>query len=247
MRPEPVAGIMPGALALVLAGCTGGTETGNPPFEAKLSYSAYSSMPDAVAVGNASGEIRVSAVWLDLGDVGFAMANACDGDPTLHAPGLGVGNHAGSKPASTSFTIEAGSYCAVDLPFVSETRGLPAEAPRELADHSIMLEGTFANGMRFSILSDTSMTVRLGPVGGDFTLQRAMPNSLIGFDVAKWIAGIDWSTGVVEGGTIAIDRDRNPALLGAFEARVAGGVSLFLDENGNGRVEAGAKAIAQGQ
>jgi len=38
------------ALATWLVGCTGGTETGNPSFEATLTYTAYSSEPSAISV-----------------------------------------------------------------------------------------------------------------------------------------------------------------------------------------------------
>jgi hypothetical protein len=237
------------AAAIALSGCTGGTETGNPPFEAKLSYTAYSTRPETISVGGAGSVLTVSAAWLDLGDVGFVIGGTCAAPDaeSLFAAGLGVGDHAAAKPASTRFTLNTGSYCEVDLPFISVPSALPDEAPPELADHSIMLQGTLANGTSFSVLSNTTTTTRLAPPAGDFTVRKESPNVLFAFDVAAWLGALDFSSANIQGGSITVSADQNPALLELFEARLGRGVSLYPDENGDGHVTSGATALAQGE
>jgi hypothetical protein len=249
MRPALAARTAPLVAAVMLGGCTGGTETGNPPFEAKLSYTAYSSRPEMVGIGEVGSVLTVSAVWLDLGDVGFVIGGTCAAREaeSLVAPGLGVGDHAASKPASTRFTLNTGSYCEVDLPFMPVPDALPDDAPRELTDHSIMLQGTLANGTPFSVLSTTTTTVRLGPPAKDFTLHYESPNVLFTFDVAAWLGALDFSSAAVQGGNVTVSADQNPALLEAFEERLGRGVSLYRDEDGDGHVDSGAVPLAQGE
>jgi hypothetical protein len=236
-------------LALCLWSCAG-TETGNPSFDGTLGYDAYSSQPAQVALRAAdveSAPIHVESAWLVLGNVSFLGPDECDGNGELgHAKGLGAGDHVGSQAATTPFELHAAKLCGVRLPIAGEGK-LPDAAPPELAAHSILITGT-RDAIPFRIASSVRADVLLRADSKEFELDDDRSGVLIGFDVAAWLADLDWSgaapLNLDESGTFIVDAEHNPSQLTAFEARIGAGVALFRDRDGDGLLDRGSTPIA---
>src|SRR6478735_3472795 len=144
------------ALCAPAGACSGGTETGNPPFQAELSYTAYSSMPSLISVREQSSQAVVESAWLDLDSVSLIGADGCaEVEPrSLSVPALGIGDHASGQHNATVFFAAGSDYCALELPFaLAPPSGVLEGVPADLARHSIMLAGALADGTRFTLLS----------------------------------------------------------------------------------------------
>jgi len=249
-----LAGQFRGLLALVLcslsSSCSGGTETGNPPFRAELSYTAYSSTPQLIGVRDPGSKAVVDSAWLDLDTVALVGAGRCgQADPeVLSVPALGVGDHASGQHNATRFTLAAGEYCALDLPFVLAAEDqIQGGVPADLARHSIMLAGSLADGTPFSLLSAATPTVRLAADAGGFEITAEQAQTLITFDVAVWLADLNWAEATRVGGAISISAADNSALLAQFESNLARGVALYRDADGDGKLDANALRLAHGE
>ena len=238
-------------LAGLLVGCAGGTETGNPSFRAELSYTAFSSNPLEIGVRTEGTRAKVDSAWLDLDAVALVSAGTCGSDaPELQSvPALGIGDHASGKHNVTRFELAGGDYCALDLPFVRVPAGSAGagEEPDELEQHSIMIAGQLADGTRFSILSSATPTVHLSADAGSFEIVPGHAQALITFDVAAWLSNIDWSSAERVGGQIVISETHDQALLAEFEARLASGVALYRDADGDGRLDAQPERLAHSE
>jgi len=242
------------AFALVLAasasGCSSGTETGNPPFQAELSYTAYSSEPESIGVRDPGSKAVVDSAWLDLDTVTLIGAGSCAAAMPAGSsvPGLGIGDHAAGQHNATRFSLSAGKYCALDLPFVlAPHAGIQGGVPQELEQHSIMLAGTLADGTPFTLLSAATPTVRLAADAASFEISEEHPQTLITFDVATWLRGLDWAGAARSGGVIHISSGENSALLAQFESNLARGVALYRDADGDGRLDANPERLAHGE
>src|SRR5579871_4215247 len=199
--------VAPIGLVLGAVGCEGGTETGNPPFLAKLSYAAYSSRPETVAIDAAGVPFDVSALWVTIGDLRFVVSGTC-GTPhpdARSAPGLGTDNRAVAAPKTANFAMYEGNYCEVDVPFEAAPASLPASAPAELAGNALMIEGVLANGTTISILGDAPSIV-LAPSAAGFAMHDSEPNVLVAFDVARWFEGIDFSGAMEQGSVVQVTK-----------------------------------------
>jgi hypothetical protein len=237
------------ALAPV-GGCSSGTETGNPSFQAELAYTAYSSAPSLVGVRDRTATVVVDSAWLDLDAVALLRAGTCGGSATdaLLVPALGIGDHAAGNHNLTRFELASGSFCAVELPFVrAPERAVSGEVPTELAQHSIMLAGSLDNGTRFSLLSAATPVVRLVADAGTFEISTNRARTLITFDVATWLEDLDWSGATERDGTVFVSATENASLLARFEAKLARGVALYLDRDGDGKLDAAPERLAHGE
>lgn len=244
------------AIALLFAalapfgGCSSGTETGNPSFQAELAYTAYSSAPSLVGVRDRMANVVVDNAWLDLDAVMLLRAGSCAGaaSDALIVPALGIGDHAAGNHNLTRFELSQGSFCAVELPFVrAPERAVSGDVPPELAQHSIMLAGTLEDGTPFSLLSAATPVVRLVADAGTFEIGSNHAQTLITFDVATWLAGLDWGSATKRDGTIFVSMTENASLLAQFEAQLASGVALYLDRDGDGTLDESPERLAHGE
>ena len=243
-------GLLALALCAPAGGCSGGTETGNPPFQAELSYTAYSSAPSLIAVRERGSQAVVDNAWLDLDTVALIRAGSCAlAEPAERpVPALGIGDHASGQQHSTRFTLAAGEYCALELPFVLARHDeLQSDAPLDLEQHSIMLAGTLADGTPFSLLSAVTPRVRLVADAGSFEITEKDAQTLIAFDVAQWLAALNWDKAVRVDGTIRISANDNPTLLAQFEANLASGIALYRDADGDGQLDELPVRLAHGE
>ena len=237
-------------MAAFASGCSSGTETGNPPFQAELSYTAYSSAPQLVAVGDAGGQAVVDSAWLDLDTVALLGQGRCvEPEPAaLSLPGLGIGDHASGQHNATRFAVSRAEYCALELPFVlAQPEQIQGGVPQDLQWHSVMLAGSLADGTPFTLLSAATPTVRLEADAGSFEISAKQAKTLIGFDLATWLADVDWASATRVGGAIDISAQQNAALLAQFESNLARGVALYRDADGDGKLDDVRVRLAHGE
>jgi hypothetical protein len=203
-----------------------GTETGNPEM-IPLTYNATTSAPARVAIGSSdSADVRVETVWLRLEDV---TLTACDDSVSQTAPGLGLADHGGPDAALQTVELADTTWCGLS----TALRGAPdaVDEPVGIAGSAVAISGT-VDGRAFSILSTA-----------DVELDLALPDIprpddgswLLGFDVAEWI-DVD-ALRALPGEPIVVDADTEPAFLEAFEGRLAAGVHLWADRDGDGQVD----------
>ncbi len=237
-------------VAAPFTGCSGGTETGNPSFQSELSYTAYSSAPRAVGVRSSAAELTVTHAWIDLDAVALVRSGTCatSSPDAVIVPALGIGDHAAGDHNLTRFELTPGAFCELDLPFVRAPRGaLTGNVPAELAEHSVMLAGSLADGTTFSLLSSASPVVHLVAETGSFAINQGQAQTLITFDVATWLDGLDWDGATRRDGAIFISDTENAQVLAQFEARLASGVALYRDADGDGKLDTVPERLAHGE
>lgn len=225
-------------VALGVAGCTGGTETGNPSFTGALSYTGYSSAPDDYGVRTGGRVATVQRAWFDLAEVEISSSGACgvSGGRAFTVAALGVGDHAAGNHNFTAFEAEAGEFCSVLLPF-TRVPASDRSAPAELRGRAILLEGVLSDGTRFSIASDAAPRLELAGRAGGFAISDKAAQVVFAFDFAAWLRDVDFSAAELTAGVAVVSRDANPALLETFERSLASGVALYRDRDGDGQVD----------
>lgn len=235
------------AVAITLSSCAGGTETGNPSFTGELAYTAYSSAPGRVGVRAAGSDATVTAVWLDLGDIGFVADCGADAGTAVTAPALGIGDHAAGRHNLTRFELTPESFCRVTVPFGVAGQGtLPAGAPPSLRDHAVVVEGTRADGVPFSVLGDAAAVFPLSAGSGGFAMTAGSGKALLAFDVARWL-DLDLASVAPTAGAILVSADEHADLHARFLRNLGAGIVLFRDGDGDGRVDPSPETLAQGR
>jgi hypothetical protein len=220
-----------------LVGCTGGTETGNPIVTGSLSYTGVTSSPQQFGVGQDGTVATIEAAWFNL-DVVTVSATGCGAPdhPDLEIAALGLGDHAAGNHNSTAFEVDPGSFCRVDLPFVS----VPDDAssgPARLRGHAILLEGRLADGTPFSILSDAVPKLPLQSEPGGFELVAGSADALVAFDFAAWLGRLDFTAATLTDGVLEISAELNRELLEQFDEDLGAGVVLYRDANADGQLD----------
>jgi hypothetical protein len=163
-------------------------------------------------------------------------------------PALGIGDHASGQHNATRFAAHRGEYCALDLPLVLAPHDqIQSGVPQDLERHSIMLAGSLSDGTPFTLLSAATPTVRLKADAGSFEISRNHAETLITFDVATWLADLDWASATRVGGAIAISTQDNAALLARFESNLARGIALYRDADGDGKLDDDRVRLAHGE
>jgi hypothetical protein len=232
-------------LGLALAGCAGGTETGNPSLTGQLSYSGISSAPTKIGVRSGGGVANVKNAWFALGEVTVSSAGDCGvtGNRAFSVRALGIGDHAAGVHNATDFEGAAGAFCSVELPFQSVAAD-DTKAPAELRGHGIVVAGELADGTPFLLSSDQAPLVRLQGEANGFEFSAQAPNALIAFDFATWLKGVDWAAATVDAGRISVDAGSNTDILRDFESQLAAGVALYRDSDGDGVLDAAPVLLA---
>jgi len=213
-------------IGLLLGGC--GTETGNPEgMSVELAYNARSSRPEVVGFDDGAAVV-VDTVWLRLDEV---TLDGCGAQLETY-PGLGMADHAHVEAAAQTLDSSFATFCGVStLAAPGATDGEPAH----IQGASIVVEGHLDSGEAFVLRIDDA--VDLG-VALDGQTPPAEGSWLLTFDVAAWLDPADLTVlddeGVVEVNAVP------------FRERLADGVSLHVDANGNGQVDPGELEVARG-
>lgn len=241
---------LPLVLLLATVGCAGsggsGTETGNPLVRGKVSYAGVSSLPEQYGVRQSATIATVDRAWLDLGRASVSRAGGCGLAPgdDVALPALGIGDHAAGAHNFTAYEAQAAKYCSFGLPF--ELASDAGAAPEDFTGHSLLLEGTLADGTAFSLASSQAPTLELEAPAEAFELDQSQPDVLVTFDFGAWLSSIDFSAAKESGGRIVIDDASNTELLQRLEMKLASGVALYRDRDGDGALDAEPELLARG-
>ncbi len=229
--------------SLFVSGCTGGTETGNPVVTGSLSYTGYSSASDQIGVREGGELATVSGAWFELDTVSVASCDSAGGED-FEVTALGIGDHAAGAHVSTSYQASAGSFCRVELPF-ARVADDASNGPEELRGHSLLLTGQLADGTEFSLVSDAQPRLLLEAEAGGFELSAELPDAVVAFDFATWLADLDFAGATLDAGRVVISPDANGMLLEQFESNLAAGVVLYRDADGDGFLDAAPQELAR--
>jgi hypothetical protein len=236
------------ATCMLVIGCAGGSETGNPGLLTQIGLSVRSSEPSAVAVSNGAQSTVIDQAWVAFGQLRFLSPGQCGlldsfphMGPTLIAADLAA------PEVRIKVPVKPGAYCGMVVPLENESQDLTGSAPGELSHHSIVVRGHRNDGVSFALMypeqDELELQALAGTEGFDVAPDR---NLFLVFDVAAWMSHVDLDSAELEDdGTIRIDATRNVRLRLSFEASIDCSLELFEDTNGSGALEAGDERIAR--
>ena len=242
--------ILVGLLALTIASCAGGTETGNPFVSTEIGLQVWSSDPQAVAVSRGAGGTVIEEAWVSFSEFIFLGEGECgdmtefhtEAGPTLAAADLA---QAGTR---IEIELEAAVYCGLVVPLEKMTADseLPEGAPQELSDHSIVVKGQRSDSVRFTLAFPEQDELELIGDPGPFSTDFSEEGLLLSFDVSVWMEGVDLDGAQLSmDGTVRIDAQRNASLLEAFETNVECALGLYRDTNRNQTLDEGEPKLAR--
>jgi hypothetical protein len=136
-----------------------------------------------------------------------------------------------------SLNLSGDDYCRLRVPLDRANDPLPAGAPADLENHSIVVLGARSDGTPFHLAADVRREVDVRSRDEPFSVRSDANALLLTFDVSVWFAGVDLDAAEVAGGEIAIDDSENGELLDAFEENVERAIALYRDANRNGDLD----------
>jgi hypothetical protein len=215
-----------------------GTETGNPE-ELDFEYNARTSAPERIGLRSPGSAAQVDSVWLRLGPVKFT--GDCDGQRGERTyAGLGFADHADDEPALQQFLVPFGSTCALSTTLEADPDA--TAEPAALGGAALALQGTLVDGRPFLVLSDE-------PMEWSFPLRdESVPETgawLLSFDVAEWLD--EGALATLPGEALRVTATENAEVLDALLDRVEGGLTLHLDDNSDGHIDAGEDLLSTGE
>lgn len=223
-----------GLVCAAVAGCSGGTDVGNP---VDLGYAGYG-LSGSEAGPGANGSVEVVQAWIVVTEVKVQVRSGteCDETKTKLASPLAVNLLGQSLPEQLGVGIDPGEYCRLEFKWDAALATVPAGAPPELVAASIVVAGSRADGTSYVVASDRDDHIELQP--RDESLVVDAKGLIVGIDFEAWLAGVNLDGAVIgAGGVILIDRDNNQDLGDVFDDNVAAGIQLFLDHDGDGRLD----------
>jgi hypothetical protein len=215
----------------LLSACVG-TEVGNPEdAQVDLVVTGYQRPADRAAL-TLDGGVRIDSAWLIIEELELREAATCEdiGRTRLASP---VALDLLAAPRPLGLVGAQTRYCRLELR-IGRVASLPAGAPAELEDSSIVVRGARADGTPFVLRSRLQERLR---VRGDFSLDADAVGLILAFALDRWLAPATLDAATPVGGQILIDEDNNDAALSAFEAAVTSSADLFRDVNRDGSLQ----------
>lgn len=229
--------------ALIVSGASSwlcacvGTETGNPVAQQSLALETRSSSPDVSTDTRADASLHVSSAWISLGDLRFVESSDCE-----HGAGTRVDIDGPiavelvEEHKQLDLHLTAAKYCRVRLR-MDKAKDI-AGAPSELEDHSIVVNGTRADGVSFSLRSKRNYALDLRARDDAFEVADAASDMILAFDLSAWLAGVDLAAALPNAaGVIAIDDGSERERLDVFEDNVKRAMELFRDRDGDAKLD----------
>ncbi len=228
------------ALALValatcglVVGCTG-TDVGNPMRETRTLELAGFLEADPEAEPTAVPGATLDEFWLIIDEVRLYELARCDDDAQvdISAPWVVELVSGAELPAAPTFTRPNTDYCKMKVKFgAMPANALPAGAPAELADVSVLVRGTRADGVAFTISGriDEQLVVRADQTsfaltGGALFLTSALDGLFGGLDL----------TALGDEAPLEIDRASHPSFFNQFKLSLRQSFRLFEDKDRDG-------------
>ncbi len=231
-----------GLAVVALGSACAGTETGNPPFSGEVSANAIAT-GSAVTLRSEGTVATVQEVWVNLGQLELGGADPC-ADATGRIAPLGIDDHGGPEAAPLPAIDNGGGYCRfrVDLP--DQAFELPAGAPAALSNHAVVLSGVTASGIPFEAAVSPATEVRLS-AQAPVAFGADAPRKVLAFDVSTWLENVDFDALEPVAGRIRLHSAsdegtdagtaENEAAARSIAERLARGIALYPDEDGDGR------------
>lgn len=223
---------------VAMAACAGATETGNPAVPVDIQLDVRTSDASAVGIRAGAADTVIEEAWVALGEPLFLDEGNCGVldeyplGPTLLAADLAA------PDARIELEIRPRSYCGLVLPLQQNSPELPDEAPSELADHSIVLTGTRADGTPFLLMHAEQDELEVIADDGSFEVEEDGPLLLLAFDVAALMRDVDLDGAQVDtDGVIRIDATQNPGLHVAFDLSLECSLDLYFDVDDDGALD----------
>ena len=138
-------------------------------------------------------------------------------------------------PARPAPRRARGAYCGLEAPLGEARR------PAEIAGASVFFKARRRDGVEVLLFASVRGTLRVVGRGAAMTVPDDGARWVWGMRPAQWVMGseVDTLTPVLVNGRpiVVIDADRLPLLFEAIRARLGGVSALFLDEDGDGRLD----------
>lgn len=230
--------------------CAGGSETGNPAVPTEIALSVRTSDAQLIALNRGAGADAgaggavLREAWIAFGEAAFLDPDDCArfGELEVFGETLVIADlaHAG---ALLAIDARADGHCGLVVPLPARNPLVPAGAPQELANHSVVLKGERADGTSFLLTLPEHDELELAALGG--SLAPLEHRLLLSFDIAAWMRGVDLEGAEVGGdGVIHIDPRQNNALLDRFEENLECSLELYSDGDEDGTVSSGDALLA---
>lgn len=237
------------ALAPLVESCraTTGTDVGNG-VVISLDMTGYEAPPAAGAKAiQLSSGVMVDELWVVTSRFRFHQGSDCSVDENevdvlgpLVADLAGRGFVGGPRDINR----KSGSYCRLKLEFAPiQAKDIPAGAPMDLADASILMRGRRSDGTPFVVRSRLGGELKLDPKSATFDIPQGQESLIIGFEIGAMTKALALDT--LKGNPILVDDANNKAALQDFEAAVKAAGGLYRDGNDDGALEPAERASGQ--
>jgi hypothetical protein len=108
--------------------------------------------------------------------------------------------------------------------------------------------GRLPDGRSFEIRSALEEELLLRARVGSFEMSDELATVVIGFDLATWLEGMEWSSvPSTASGRVIVDEQSPPGLLERFEYNVRRGTALYRDSAATGYVTTSSQSLASGE
>ncbi|HYQ17577.1 MAG TPA: hypothetical protein VEQ58_17510 [Polyangiaceae bacterium] len=183
--------------------------------EVTLTVSGVASAPDVAAIGDSEGGLGVSLAVISSTALRFEPCDDGASDVALAPRSYEL---LGDPPPSESITTAVQNWCGlrVDVgPATAEVEGVPEGA-------SLYVEASDSDGTPLSFTSDASSTLRFET---DAAASFGNQPLLLGIDVSVWLADLP------------LDPDMSDAAAEQLSSQLQAAARLFVDDNGNGKLD----------
>lgn len=221
------------------SGCVG-TDVGNPQdgsTSVQVDYVAFDeSHPQALSLGS---DVELEEAWFSFSTVALYRGADCARAETEDGGGYRVVNLLDvENRRGPLLRLKKQDYCRVDAVLAPAPRqALPASAPREMIDHSILLRGTWKGRTPFVLRLESEHVFELLSTTDAFGLEPRRNSLFIALAVNGWLRQIPFDE-QPEGELLEIDVERHPEWVDAFEYDLKRSARLFRDGNHDARLSA---------
>ncbi len=229
-------------------GCVG-TETGNPTVTAEFALNTHSGAPELVSLRDGDAPLVVGEVWLSLGAIDLREGESC-ADPIeqFSSDSLGAADHAHPEAAFTAFELPAGNYECMSAAILPVQGSLPDDAPTEFEGQSILIRALLENTTPVTVLTDVAFDVPILALAGSYSLEDDQAAFFLGFDVATWLANLDFANAERESdGSVRVSLTENQDLYETFLSNVPLGLELYRDADSDGVLDENAELLGTGE
>jgi len=141
-----------------------------------------------------------------------------------------------TRPPLPSLRVPPGGMCGFEAPLA------PARDSAELLGRSLLFSGERADGVRFVLFANMRATLRVRATRGQAWAGDGDLALLWALRPRRWAAAQELANETPSDSagqrTLVIDADRHPLLFALIRARLASQSGMFLDQDGNGVLDA---------